>query len=132
MEVWFSRAMKASASHSIAVKGSPIFSAAVSMARRLKRRISVEVGLTASIGIGNSKLVAKLASAYDKPDGLTWIRPDQVRQFLDPQPVRRLPGVGPSTAARLQDAEILTIGQLRRAPLALLALLFTSSVLGRG
>jgi len=87
------------------------------LARRLKRRISVEVKLTASIGIGNSKLVAKLASAYDKPDGLTWIRPDQVRRFLDPQPVRRLPGVGPSTAARLQDAGILTIGQLRQAPL---------------
>src|SRR6056297_3121953 len=87
------------------------------LARRLKRRISVEVSLTASIGIGNSKLVAKLASAYDKPDGLTWIRPGQVQQFLDPQPVRRLPGVGPSTGARLQDAGILTIGQLRRAPL---------------
>ena len=87
------------------------------LARRLKRRISVEMSLTASIGIGNSKLVAKLASAYDKPDGLTWIRPDQVQQFLDPQPVRRLPGIGPSTGARLQDAGILTIGQLRRAPL---------------
>lgn len=96
------------------------------LARRLKRRISVELSLTASIGIGNSKLVAKLASAYDKPDGLTWIRPEQVRQFLDPQPVRRLPGVGPSTGARLQDAGILTIGQLRQAPLDWLA-----PVLGR-
>ena len=86
------------------------------LARRLKQRISVELNLTASIGIGNSKLVAKLASAYDKPDGLTWVRPDRVRQFLDPLPVRRLPGVGPSTGSRLQDAGILTIGQLRRAP----------------
>ena len=67
-------------------------------------RISVELNLTASIGIGNSKLVAKLASAYDKPDGLTWVRPAQVQQFLDPLPVRRLPGVGPSTGSRLQDA----------------------------
>lgn len=89
----------------------------LALARRLKQRISVELSLTASIGIGNSKLVAKLASAYDKPDGLTWIRPEQVRQFLDPQPVRRLPGVGPSTGARLHDAGILTIGQLRQAPL---------------
>lgn len=87
------------------------------LARRLKQRISLALNLTASIGIGNSKLVAKLASAYDKPDGLTWIRPDQVQRFLDPQPVRRLPGVGPSTGARLQDAGILTIGQLRQAPL---------------
>lgn len=87
------------------------------LARRLKQRVSVELGLTASIGVGNSKLVAKLASAYDKPDGLTWIRPDKVQQFLDPLPVRRLPGVGPSTGARLHDAGILTIGQLRLAPL---------------
>jgi len=87
------------------------------LARRLKQRISVELNLTASIGIGNSKLVAKLASAYDKPDGLTWVRPDRVQQFLDPLPVRRLPGVGPSTEMRLQDAGILTIGQLRRTPL---------------
>ncbi len=87
------------------------------LARRLKQRISVELNLTASIGIGNSKLVAKLASDYDKPDGLTWVRPDRVQQFLDPLPVRRLPGVGPSTEMRLQDAGILTIGQLRRTPL---------------
>jgi len=100
------------------------------LARRLKRRISVEVSLTASIGIGNSKLVAKLASAYDKPDGLTWIRPGQVQQFLDPQPVRRLPGVGPSTGARLQDAGILTIGQLRRAPLDWLAPVLGRQALG--
>lgn len=89
----------------------------VVLARQLKQRVSAELSLTASIGIGNSKLVAKLASSYDKPDGLTWIRPEQVQRFLDPQPVRRLPGVGPSTGARLHDAGILTIGQLRRAPL---------------
>lgn len=90
------------------------------LARELKQRISASVGLTASIGIGSSKLVAKLASAYDKPDGLTWVRDEEVQRFLDPLPVRRLPGVGPSTGARLQDAGILTIGQLRRAPVELL------------
>jgi DNA polymerase-4 len=90
---------------------------AVELARALKQRISSQVGLTASIGIGSSKLVAKLASAYDKPDGLTYIPDESVRRFLDPQPVRRLPGIGPSTGARLHDAGILTIGDLRRAPL---------------
>lgn len=89
----------------------------VSLARSLKREISSRVGLTASIGVGQSKLVAKLASAYDKPDGLTVVQPQAVQRFLDPLPVRRLPGVGPSTGARLHDAGILTIGQLRRAPL---------------
>jgi DNA polymerase-4 len=87
------------------------------LARSMKQRISARVGLTASIGIGANKLVAKLASAYDKPDGLSWIPDSQVQRFLDPQPVRRLPGIGPSTGARLQDAGILTIGDLRRAPL---------------
>lgn len=100
------------------------------LARRLKRRISVELSLTASIGIGNSKLVAKLASSYDKPDGLTWIRPEQVQQFLDPQPVRRLPGVGPSTGGRLHDAGIFTIGQLRQAPLDWLAPVLGRQALG--
>ncbi len=87
------------------------------LARALKQEISARVGLTASIGAGQSKLVAKLASDYDKPDGLTIIEPHAVQRFLDPLPVRRLPGVGPSTGARLHDAGILTIGQLRRAPL---------------
>jgi DNA polymerase-4 len=89
----------------------------VPLARSLKRDISAAVGLTASIGVGQSKLVAKLASAYDKPDGLTVIQPNAVQRFLDPLPVRRLPGVGPTTGGRLHDAGILTIGQLRRAPL---------------
>lgn len=86
----------------------------VALARAVKRRISAETGLTASIGIGTSKLVAKLASAYDKPDGLTWIAPGSEQAFLDPLPVRRLQGVGPATGARLHDAGILTVGQLRR------------------
>jgi len=86
----------------------------VALARAVKRRISAETGLTASIGIGTSKLVAKLASAYDKPDGLTWIAPGTEQAFLDPLPVRRLQGVGPATGARLHDAGILTVGQLRR------------------
>jgi DNA polymerase-4 len=93
-------------------------------ARALKRRISAEIGLTASIGIGSSKLVAKLASAYDKPDGLTWVRPGREREFLDPLPVGQLQGVGPATGARLQDAGILTIGQLRRTAPELLQPVF--------
>lgn len=95
-------------------------------ARALKRRIASETGLTASIGIGSNKLIAKLASAYDKPDGLTWVRPGTELEFLDPLPVGQLPGVGPATSARLHDAGILTVGQLRRSPPELLAPLFGS------
>jgi len=89
---------------------------AVARARLIKRQVSIEHGLTVSIGIGPNKLVAKLASAWDKPDGLTIVDESRVHEFLDPLPVRRLPGVGPSTGARLHDAGILTVGQLRRAP----------------
>ena len=95
-------------------------------ARALKRRIAAATGLTASVGIGANKLIAKLASAYDKPDGLTWVRPGRELEFLDPLPVGQLPGVGPATAARLHDAGILTVGQLRRSPPELLAPLFGS------
>ncbi|MDT8408505.1 MAG: DNA polymerase IV [Wenzhouxiangellaceae bacterium] len=109
----------------------------IDLARRLKGQISARTELTASIGIANSKLVAKLASAYDKPDGLTRISAGAVERFLDPQPIRRLPGIGPSTGLRLQEAGILTIGQLRRAPLEWLetilgkqALLFSQRAAG--
>lgn len=83
--------------------------------RRLKREIARVTGLTASVGIAHNKLLAKLASDYDKPDGLVWVRPGEVRRFLDPLPVRRLWGIGPRSAERLHDAGIFTAGQLRRA-----------------
>lgn len=92
------------------------WSQAIERARLIKREVSAEQGLTVSIGIGPNKLVAKLASGWDKPDGLTVVDESRVREFLDPLPVRRLPGIGPSTGARLHDAGILTLGQLRRAP----------------
>ncbi|MEM1082313.1 MAG: DNA polymerase IV, partial [Pseudomonadota bacterium] len=88
--------------------------------RQLKKAISSELGLTASVGMAGSKLVAKLASDYDKPDGLIWIPDHAVQRFLDPMPIRRLPGIGPSTARKLHDAGVLTIGQLRTSPLELL------------
>ncbi len=88
---------------------------ALEPARRIKARISHQTALAASIGIGGCKLIAKLASAWDKPDGLTMIVPGREREFLDPLPVRRLPGVGPATGTRLADLGILTIGQLRCA-----------------
>ncbi len=92
----------------------------LAIGRQLKQTISSELGLSASVGMAGSKLVAKLASDYDKPDGLIWIPDEAVQRFLDPMPVSRLPGVGPSTASKLHDIGILTIGQLRLSPLELL------------
>ncbi|MEM8998012.1 MAG: DNA polymerase IV, partial [Acidobacteriota bacterium] len=64
-----------------------------------------------------NRLVAKIASDYHKPDGLTVVRPKDVRRFLDPMPVRRLHGVGPATEARLAEMGIKTIADLREKEL---------------
>jgi DNA polymerase-4 len=65
------------------------------------------------MGIGPSKLVAKIASDAAKPDGLLVVPDHQVQEFLDPLPVRRLPGVGPASQARLQRLGVGTVAQLR-------------------
>jgi DNA polymerase-4 len=88
----------------------------VDTARRIKREIQDAEHLTASIGMGPSKLVAKLASDYDKPDGFVVVPPDQVRGFLDPMPVGRLLGVGQKTRERLERLGLSTIGALAACP----------------
>jgi DNA polymerase-4 len=91
---------------------------------RLKRRIAERTGLTASVGMSHNKLLAKIASDYDKPDGLVHIPVDRVQRFLDPLPIRRLWGIGPRTAERLHDIGVFTVGQLRRTSLDVLSGLF--------
>jgi DNA polymerase-4 len=97
-----------------------LFGTAEQMAREIKARIHARTGLTASVGVSHNKLLAKLASEMHKPDGLTVIRPEEVTATLDPLPVGRLFGIGPKTAARLEEQGIFTLGQLRQAPDALL------------
>ena len=83
------------------------------LAQALRRRIRTATGgLTASVGIGSSKLVAKIASELDKPDGLTVVAPGTELATLHPLPVRRLGGVGPATAERLRRLWVETIGDL--------------------
>lgn len=83
-----------------------------------KRRIREACGLTASVGIGPNRLIAKLASEYRKPDGLTVVVPAEVQAFLDPQPVAVLRGVGARTLPRLRRLGIHSVADLRRRPLA--------------
>jgi DNA polymerase IV len=97
---------------------------AVDIARTIKRRIRELTGLTASVGVATNKLVAKIASDLKKPDGLTVVRPDAVRAVLDPLSVRRLPGLGRKTGAKVEEAGIHTFGELRSAPDAVLWPLF--------
>jgi len=97
---------------------------AVAIARRIKERIRALTGLSASVGVAPNKLIAKIASDLDKPDGLSVVAPERVRAVLDPLSVRRLPGLGRKTGERVEAAGIHTFAQLRSAPDAVLWPLF--------
>ena len=101
-----------------------LFGDAVAIARRIKSRIQEITGLTASVGVASNKLVAKIASDLDKPDGLTIVPAERIREILDPLSVRRLPGLGRKSGAMVEAAGIRTLGELRVAPDAVLRPLF--------
>jgi DNA polymerase-4 len=88
---------------------------AVNVARRIKTRIREETHLTASAGVAPNKFLAKIASGWKKPDGLTVISPDRIESFLQQQPVDALWGVGPVTAAKLRAKGILRLVDVRTA-----------------
>jgi DNA polymerase-4 len=88
----------------------------VDIARKIKRRILEDTELTASVGVAENKLVAKIASDLDKPDGLTVITAENCRERLDPLPVSVIPGIGKQTLARLHKVGIHTVKDLRAAP----------------
>jgi DNA polymerase-4 len=87
------------------------------LARAIKERINKELNITASVGIGTCKVVAKIASALCKPDGLLEIAPGEERAFLNPLPIAKLPGVGEKTEQSLKEMGIKTIGELASLPL---------------
>src|SRR5262245_28189005 len=88
---------------------------ATTVARRLKDRIRSETGLTASAGVAPNKFLAKIASGWQKPDGLTVISPDRVEPFLRTLPVDALWGVGPVTARKLRERGIEKLVDVRAA-----------------
>ncbi len=88
----------------------------VAAAKALKARVRDELGITASVGIATSRLVAKIASAEAKPDGLLEIPADSAESFLAPMPARRLPGIGPKAAEALLRLGIQTLGELAASP----------------
>ena len=83
----------------------------------IKRRIRTGTGLTASVGIGPNRLIAKLGSEYHKPDGLTVVTPEQVLDFLAPMPVSNLRGLGRQSQKIFSRLGIRTVEQLRAIPL---------------
>ncbi|MBX3249449.1 MAG: DNA polymerase IV [Myxococcales bacterium] len=100
---------------SVALFGDPI-----QIARAIKAEVRARTGLTASAGVAPCKLVAKIASDLDKPDGLVVVAEEGVEAFLAPLPVERMFGVGPKAAARLRAAGVETFADLAAAPIATL------------
>jgi DNA polymerase-4 len=82
----------------------------------LKQRIREETALTCSVGIAANKRLAKMASELDKPDGLTVLGAGDLERRLWPLPVRKVPGIGPKTEARLAEIAVHTIGELATVP----------------
>lgn len=93
-----------------------LFGSAHEIGRRLKQRVRQVTDLPVSVGIGPTKMIAKIASAVCKPDGLLEVTPEQVEAFLRPLPVSHLWGVGPTTQATLARAGITTVGALADVP----------------
>jgi DNA polymerase-4 len=85
------------------------------IAKSIKRMIHERTQLTASVGVAENKLVAKIASDLDKPDGLAIVTADNCRETLDPLPVSVIPGIGRQTLTRLHAVNIRTIADLRLA-----------------
>jgi len=90
--------------------------ASIEIAKEIKRTIRDRTDLNASVGVAENKLVAKIASDLDKPDGLTVLLGDTIREKLDPLPVSVIPGIGQKTLARLHDINIVSVADLRLAP----------------
>jgi DNA polymerase-4 len=107
---------------------------ALLLAQRIKQQIRQVTGLTASVGIGPNKLVAKIASDLEKPNGMVQIAAHEVTAILDPLPVRVINGIGPRTEELLGNRGIRRIRELRECPPELLTPVFgrfTSRMLDR-
>ena len=90
------------------------YNEAKKICEKIKKEIQKQERLTASIGIGPNKLIAKIASDIQKPDGLTIITDKQKEKFLEPISVRKIPGIGPKTEIILNRLEIYKIADLKR------------------
>ncbi|MFE1963009.1 DNA polymerase IV [Streptomyces sp. NPDC059479] len=88
---------------------------ALAAGERLRRDIRAVTGLTGSVGLAGSKMLAKIGSEQAKPDGLVLIEPGTERELLGPMPVRTLPGVGPATGEHLRRAGMTTVAELAEA-----------------
>ena len=101
-----------------------LFGSPEKIAAQIKQRIFDATGLRASVGVAVNKLVAKIASDLDKPDGLTVLYPADYATRLDPLPIAVIPGIGPQTQKSLDAVAVRTVRELRTAPDRLLTPVF--------
>ena len=99
---------------------SRLFGSPIEIAKKIKQMVVEKTGLTISAGVAPSKFVAKVASDMEKPDGLTVVARDKVREFLDPLPIKKMWGAGKVTQKALARLSIHTFKDLRLAPIELL------------
>lgn len=93
-----------------------LFGRPVEIGERIRRQVREGVGVSCSVGVGPTKLIAKLASRRAKPDGLLAVPAGEVRSFLDPLPARELWGIGEKTMMVLSRLGVRTVGDLARTP----------------
>ena len=94
-----------------------IFGSPAAIGTAIRKRIYQATQLTASVGIGPNRLIAKLGSEANKPDGLTIVKPDEVLDFLAPMPIGNLRGLGKQTQKIFRSLNINTVGELRATPI---------------
>ena len=90
------------------------FEKAGRICEKIKKEVKAKENLTASVGIGPNKLIAKLASDSQKPDGLTIIKENEVESFLEKMPIRAIPGIGPKTEELLKNQNIYSVKDLKK------------------
>lgn len=94
------------------------------IAKEIKNEIQTQFGLTCSVGVAPNKLVAKMASRFRKPDGLTVVEQKDIEAFLSPMPVEKLHGIGRKTAAALAEMGINSVRELAEADVSQLEKIF--------
>ena len=89
---------------------------AAAVAKEIKQKIFKQEKVTASVGVGPNMLIAKIASDFQKPNGITVVNLKDVQKFLDPMSIRKLPGIGPKTEYDLKKFMVQTVEDLRKIP----------------
>jgi DNA polymerase IV (archaeal DinB-like DNA polymerase) len=90
------------------------FTKAAHLAQQLKNSIRSNTKLSSTVGVSANKLVSKIASDFKKPDGLTVVEPDKIESFLDPLPIKVIPGIGKKSEERFHEMDLQTISDLKK------------------